>query len=193
MKPNLNYSLTVSATHILRLYLWDKLKTYMGDSWKPIPTGGGKISAIPIIPVQEQPEVQTSENPYIVYAYDVAVTTDLWQLQNETSMFTIYSQSPATIASTTRLMQRLFNKWDESAQDVNRWIRSEDGLGKFSIGDSEYDQWIDEVKNFKFRFIRVAGVLGTDPATQEAGRLNSSITIESSFIERDMRIENNNK
>lgn len=183
-----NHSLTVSGSHIVRLYLWDKLQESMGEVWRPI----GNNNAIPIIPAQEQPEFQTSEQPYMVYAYSHDMTTDLWQLQEESMAITMYSQSPARVAATGKLIKRIFNKWDESAQDVNAWIRSSDGLGKYKTGQSEYDQWIDEVENFNFKFIRLLGITGPQPAEGEGSRVDSTVSINMSYIEKEMKESSNN-
>src|SRR5699024_3208010 len=108
----------MSASHVVRLYLWDMLRANMPDTWAEVPS----LSDMPIIPTQEQPEEQTSGKPYIVYTYDYRATSDLWQIQEETMYLRILSQSAATIAATTKLMVRVFNRMDESAWDINDWI-----------------------------------------------------------------------
>lgn len=186
----INHSLTMAASHIVRIYLWDKLTEHMPDTWSL--SAGQNFSDMPIIPAQEQPEEQTSEKPYIVYIYDYMATSDLWQYQRESMSLRIFSQSPATIAATTKLCVRLFNKHDETAMDINEWLHSDDGLAKFAFGDSRYDQWIDEAKNFSFRTVTLSGTQGVQPAVGEGGRLDAIITIEIRYIEREMGLDNNN-
>lgn len=176
----------MSASHVVRLYLWELLTHNMPDTWS-LGEGQG-LSDMPIIPTQEQPEEQTSGRPYIVYTYDYMTTTDLWQLQSETVYFRIISQSAATVAATTKLMMRAFNRMDESAQDINRWIHSPTGLGKYKIpGDenAQYNTWMDEARNFQFKFTRVSGVTGAQPAASEAGRMDSIVSIEMRYVELD--------
>lgn len=180
------HSLIVSATYIVRLFLWDLLTEHMPSTWAEV----DELSDMPIIPTQEQPEEQTSGKPYIVYTYDYMSTSNLWQFQNETAYFRVISQSAATIAATTKLMIRVFNRLDDSARDINAWIHSQGafaggGLSKYATGNSEYDVWIEEVKNFQFKYTRLAGVTGTQPAASEAGRVDSIISIELHYVELD--------
>ena len=189
------HSLTVSATHIIRLYLWDMMQRFMSDTWVKIDTGQGL--KIPIIPVQEQPEAQTSDRPYIVYTYDMLSTGDLFQHQIEQAMFSIYSQSSAVVSATTKLMVRLFNKYDITAREINQWLHTEAGVYGKSLeqqktGNPDYDTWIDELRNFKFTTVNVAGVAGQQPSPGEAGRLDSLITIELNFVERDTSLDTTN-
>lgn len=191
-----NHSLTMAASHVVRLYLWDMLTEHMRYQWKP----GGEHGDIPIIPTQEQPEEQASGKPYIVYTYDYNMTTGLWQLQNETIYLRVISQSAATIAATTKLIMRVFNRMDESAVDINEWIRSPEGLGKYEIpgaDNAEYNVWMDEARNFQFKFTRISGVTGMQPAASEGGRSDSIISIELHYVELDhagngLSLESNN-
>lgn len=179
-----DHSLTVAASHVARLYLWDMMRKYMGDIWYPI-KGRGDAETIPIVAAQEQPELQASENPYIVYAYDILATTDLWQIQQESMALTIFTQSPARLSATSKLCVRLFNRRDESARDINRWLRNAEGLLKYETGDSQYDKWIDEFQNFRFLTTSVPNVQSVQPARGEAGRVDGTVTIDLKYVERN--------
>lgn len=182
----LKHSLSVSASHIVRLYLWDMMQDYMPDTWGMIDTGTGR--KIPILPVQEQPEQQTSNRPYIVYTYDVLPTSDVWQYQTESMYLVIFSQSSAVISSTTKLMTRLFNKYDVTAREINKWVQGPE-IEKYFEGAKE---WLDEYRNYRFKTVRVAGVAGQQPTPQEAGRVDSAITLELTYVELDMGMSSNN-
>lgn len=180
-----NHSLTVAASHVVRLYLWDMMREHMGDIWKPI--GTNKI--VPIVAAQEQPELQSSENPYIVYAYDYGITDDLWQLQNETMALTVFTQSPGRLAATTKLCMRLFNRRDESARDINAWMRrnpdsERPSLEKYRTGKPQYDDWLDEFRNFKFLTMR-SYATGVQPAPGEGRRVDGTIMVEMTYVERN--------
>lgn len=193
-----SYSLTAAASHVVNLYFWDMLAEHMPDTWKKIQVpneDGTTRRVIPIIPTQEQPEAQVSERPYIVYMYDIVSTSDLWQLQGETLVWRIFSQSPATIAATTKLATRLFNRFEETAYDINAWLHSETGFGKYydeSLDQYGYNDWMDDYRNFQFKTVSIAGVSGTQPSDSEGNRVDALVTIDLKFIEFKMEIANNN-
>ena len=172
-----NIDLKLSASGIVRLYLWDMLQTQLPDIWKPMAGGG-----IPIIPAQDQPETQVSENPYIVYVTDTMPTTDLFSLQTETMHLRIFSQSAGTLNRTVRLLSRLMNKWDVTARDLNRWTQHPDGRRKFPA------EWLDEVDNFQFKNIRLVSGVGIEPSGGEGKRMDTSVSLSITFIEREMSL-----
>lgn len=168
------------------------MQEFMGDTWKKVDTEHGL--KIPILPVQEQPEVQTSDKPYLIYTYDVLSTGDLYQHQIENAIFSIYSQSSAVVSATTKLMTRLFNKYDDTARDINRWLHTTQGahnrsLQAYVTGNPDDDMWIDELRNFRFTTVNVAGVAGQQPAPGEGGRVDSLITIELNYTEKIMALD----
>lgn len=176
-----DHSLTMAASHIINAYLWEMLTEHLGGMWRKIERGGTTV--VPILPAQEQPEVQDTDLPYMVYVYDYGNTGGLFQYQNETLTLRLFSSSASVIAATTKLCMRLFNKYDESAFDVNTWLMSRD---EHRTGDARRDKWIDEMQNFQFKTIHVSGTQGVQPTTNEDGRMDSIITIELEYIEFDM-------
>lgn len=177
-----NYDLKLSASLIVRLYLWDQLQVQLPDIWKPLEGGG-----IPIIPAQDQPETQVSSNPYIVYVADVLPTTDLFSYQRESMHLRIFSADPGVLNSTVRLISRLMNKWDITARDLNRWVRHDDGFGKYVAADyDDYNPWVEEAVNFQFKTIRVVSGVGIEPSGGEGKRMDTSMSLEIGFIEKQM-------
>ena len=187
-----DYSLTINGTYILRLYLWSMLRKYMPEHWDFIQNeSGANELVIPIIPHQDQPETQRSEKPYMVYTYDFSETGDLFQYQRETFTVRIYSQSTATLAATTKFIMRLFNRYDESAFDVNAWLHDlvpgRDTIeSDYMTGRPEFDKWIDEAKNYIFKVVKVSGVEGAQPTTGEGNRVDAMIVIDMEYVEKDM-------
>ena len=168
------YDYQITAAHIVRLYFWDHIQKQLGGLWADF---NGQP---PIIPAQEQPELQASERPYMVYVYDTFATTDVWQIQTENVMFVIYTQSPRTITMTTKLASRIFNKFDVTAQEINAWMRAPDGLAA-QVSDPKI---LEQYRDFRFKTVRVAGITGVEPSREEGGRMNAAITIEAVFTER---------
>lgn len=177
-----NLDLTMAASHVIRLYLWDKLQQRLPAHWKKVTAAG--MLKIPIVPAQEQPELQDSGAAYIVYVYDYGPTGDLWQLENERLTLRVFSENAAVLSETTKLCRRLFNKWDESAMEVNRWLYAPDGLEKYKTGTTEYDQWMDEARNFLFKSIKVSGTQGVQPAPDEGGRTDTLIFLDLTYVEK---------
>lgn len=169
--------LKLSASGIVRLYLWDQLLAQLPEIWGGQLEGGG----IPIIPAQDQPETQVSDSPYIVYVADTLPTNDLFSYQREAMHFRVFSQSTGTINSTMRLFGRLMNKWDITARDLNRWVRHPDGLKKYLPAE-----WMDEARNFQFKTIRVVSAVGIEPSGGEGKRVDASMSLEVGFIEVNM-------
>jgi hypothetical protein len=170
----------------------------MEDIWQPLPRTG--VAGIPIIPAQEQPEVQSSENPYMVYIYDTNATSELYQMQSETLSLRMFSQSPSTIAATGKLCTKLFNRYDDSAFDINMWIvRGLTGPGgtdylphesfeAFSAAYGINSMWLDEVRNYRIKYTTISGIQGAQPAESEGGRVDSIVSIEINFIEIQDRV-----
>ena len=173
-----SYDYQITAAHIVRLYFWDHIQKQLGGLWAEF---NGQP---PIIPAQEQPELQASERPYMVYVYDTFATTDVWQIQTENVMFIIYTQSPRTITATTKLASRLFNKFDVTAQEINAWIQSPDGIIKYVPDGKDKQEILEQYRDFRFKTVRVAGITGAEPSREEGGRMNAAITIEAVFTER---------
>lgn len=176
-----SHSLTLTASHVIRLYLWDKLRKYMGDTWKPIQPNGSQ--GIPIIPAQDQPETQTTNSPYMVYVYDTHPASDVFVMQHESLSLRVFSQSPATLAATTKLCYRLFSRWDITAREINDWLVAPDGLAQYAVGNEQYDQWLDEARAIKFLTVQFMRGQGTQPADDEGGRVDAIITIDMDFVE----------
>ena len=178
----ISFDLQITAAHIVRLYFWHHIQKEIPELWAPIKTSIG--SQPPIITAQEQPELQASERPYMVYVYDTFATTDVWQIQTENVMFVIYTQSPRTITATTKLASRIFNKFDVTAQEINAWMQSPDGLIKYVPNVEKKQEILAQYKDFRFKTVRVAGITGAEPSREEGGRMNAAITIETVFTER---------
>ena len=128
----------IDAVFELRKFLWEELKLnnifdineYYSDNI------GSEI--IPIIPVQQAPELNQflSGKKHIVYDKVGTTYDDIWLICNEKVMFTIYSTDIMDIYEIRNLMTDLFRRMDDSAKDANQ-ARSTDKIKFHSIYLSE--------------------------------------------------------
>jgi hypothetical protein len=144
----------------LRKFLWSQLKSnniftdtdYYSDNI------GQEI--IPIIPVQQSPEMNQflSGKKHIVYDKIGLSYEENWAICCEQILFTIYSTDVSEINEIRNLMTDLFRRMDESARDTN--------------AHSEIS------KKFKFFSIFVADISPTAPSEELAGFLSADVVLE---------------
>jgi hypothetical protein len=153
-----NYKL--DAMFEIRKYLWDSLVSYnVFDPEEYYSDSLGDV-IIPIIPVQQSPEMNQflSGKKHIVYDKVGLSYEDNWLICCEQLLFTIYSTDVSEIAEIRNLMTDLFRRMDDSARDVNR-------------SDNINDK-------FKFHSIFIADISPTAPSQELQGFLSEDITLE---------------
>ena len=119
----------------LRKYLWSQLKSnniftdtdYYSDNI------GQEI--IPIIPVQQSPEMNQflSGKKHIVYDKIGLSYEENWAICCEQILFTIYSTDVSEINEIRNLMTDLFRRMDDTAEDINNFIGSNSPFIFFSV------------------------------------------------------------
>ena len=153
-----NYKL--DAIYELRKYVWDELKKseifdihdYYSDNI------GQEI--IPIIPVQQSPELSQflSGKKHIVYDKIGISYDDIWLICNEQILFTIYTTDFSEINEIRNIMVDLFRRMDESAKDVN------------------YSDVTSEL--FKFHTIYITEISPTAPSQEIQGFLATDVVLD---------------
>ena len=148
------------AMYDLRQFIWTNLQDsgiidkddYYSDNL-------GK-SIVPILPVQQQPEMNQFLNnkTHIVYDKVGMSYEDNWMICNEQILFTIYDSDYAKINEIRNLMVDLFRRMDESAGDLNRYS----GLSE----------------KFKFHSIYIADISPTSPSEEIQGFLSADVVLE---------------
>jgi len=144
----------------LRKYLWDQFTTigifdieeYYNDA-----TNG---YVIPILPVQQQPEMNQffSGKKHLVYD-KIGMTQDLnYLISTEKILFTIYSPDLLDLSEIRNFMTDLFRRMDESASDVN----------DFPLKSNK----------FKFHSIYIVDISATSPSMELQGMLAADIVME---------------
>lgn len=144
----------------IRKHLWGQLKEvgiidqtdYYSDNI------GEEI--VPIIPVQQQPELNQflSGKTHIVYDKVGISYEDNWAICCEQILFTIYSTDVSEVVQIRNLMMDLYRRMDESARDLN---------------------YTDEISDkFKFYSIYVADISPISPSDELAGFLSGEVVLE---------------
>lgn len=146
----------LNAVHGANQYLWQNLKTELG--WAESDYNG----LVPITPVQQQPEFIGFNKPFLVYAYSVdPIGTSTWE-KSETVSYSIYSADESDIRECINVMVKLFKNYDTSADELNTFVNS-------SLSD--------KYSKFDYKYIRIAGASGSQPAEQEGGRMDGLVIV----------------
>jgi hypothetical protein len=143
----------------LRKYLWDQLvdaEIFNPDDYYSENIGD---AIIPIIPVQQSPEMNQflSGKTHIVYDKIGSTYEDNWMICCEKISFTIYSVDFAEINIIRNMMVDVFRRMDDSAKDLNR-SRSTDKL--------------------IFHNTLILEMSPTEPSTELAGFLAADVILE---------------
>ncbi len=113
---------TIDAMYEIRKHLWQELilnslvdpNSYYSDNLGE--------SIIPIIPVQQAPELNQflSGKTHIVYDKIGSTYEENWMICCEKLSFTIYSVDHSEINAIRNMMMDVFRRMDDSARDLNR-------------------------------------------------------------------------
>ena len=133
---------------------------------------------IPIMPTQEQDIFKTkfvlnraNPLPYIVYDLDtVGYGTD-WMICEERLTFKIYSNSFSKVLTITNLMVDLFRRFDDSAKDLNKYVKT-----------------LNTNSPFRYHYFALTEANSPNPAEELDGRLEADIAIVYSYS-RDLNTE----
>lgn len=112
----------IDAMFELRKFLWKELKaTGIFDAQDYYSDNLG-TEIIPIIPVQQSPEIDQFLNgkKHIIYDKIGLSYEENWLICCEKVLFTIYSTDVTEIYEIRNLMVDLFRRMDESARDANK-------------------------------------------------------------------------
>jgi hypothetical protein len=156
MTTDYNYDVMLD----LRKHLWSQLKSNSLFDASDYYSDNLGEELIPIIPVQQQPEMNQflSGKKHIVYDKIGMSYEDNWVISCEQILFTIYSTDISEINQIRNLMMDLYRRMDESARDANSY----NGISQ----------------KFKFYSIFVADVSPTAPSEELAGFLSADIILE---------------
>lgn len=144
----------------IRSHLWNELKANGIFNVRDYYSDNIGEDIIPIIPVQQMPEMNQflSGKKHIVYDKIGMSYEDNWVICCEQILFTIYSTDISEINEIRNLMTDLYRRMDESARDTNYY----DGISQ----------------KFKFYSIFIADISPTSPSEELSGFLSTDIVLE---------------
>jgi hypothetical protein len=156
MTTDYNYDVMLD----LRKHLWSQLKANNMFEASDYYSDNLGEELIPIIPVQQQPEMNQflSGKKHMVYDKIGMSYEDNWVICCEQILFTIYSTDISEINQIRNLMMDLYRRMDESARDTNLYS----GISQ----------------KFKFYSIFVADISPTAPSEELAGFLSADVVLE---------------
>jgi hypothetical protein len=149
----------IDAMFELRKFLWNQLKEYNIFDQEDYYSDNLGSEIIPIMPVQQLPEMDQFLNgkKHIVYDKIGMSYEENWLICCEKVLFTLYSTDITEIYEMRNLMIDLFRRMDESAKDVNA-SRGTDKL--------------------IFHSIHVVETSPIDPSTEIQGFLSTDVILE---------------
>lgn len=153
MVVNKKWDLT--GVHGVNKYLWSKLQSEL--EWNASNYGG----LIPIVPAGQQPELNNTSAPYIVYNYSHQSSGDAdFYIQEEQIAYAVYSSEEVDVRRAINLIVEYFRREDESAQALNDWISANGSV---------------ENKRFDYKHTKVISSYGAQPPISEGGRQDGSV------------------
>lgn len=112
----------------------------------------------PIYPVQQSPESNKSNLPFMTYTTRTTTFNDFWWRHVEDVAYTIWSTSIDTANETAAELIDLMRRMDDSAEELNDFTHSQG-----------YD-------DFRFYYIRLISATSPSPTDSEGGRYGQPVT-----------------
>ena len=182
--PDKKYSFF--GVHALRLFMWGILQDEL--DWKKSDYRG----AIPILTPGQQQEFNDHSSPYIVYSFATGGSGQDWLMREEQAVFTIYGGDEAQIREVLGLFHAHFEAYDESAQNVNKWLEDNAPLRYFEteevpvvdggvpVVDIHGNPVTEELKKeplprIDFKSIRLTSLVSPQPVVIEGGKTSGLI------------------
>jgi hypothetical protein len=142
--------------------LWKELKDNGALVESDYPIVGGK-RLMPIFPTQEDETknlISNPEAPYLVYDFDTMSYDVEWVICKERLTFKIYAPDFDKVIEIMNIMLDLFRRFDESAANVNTYVKS-----------------VNPTSPFRYKYFSLTEANSPDPADELAGRLEADISI----------------
>lgn len=142
--------------YLLRAYIWQLLKhnTDMDES--------DYDGLTPIVPVSDEPKLQETGKPYLIYGYVIQPTERGMNFCRHGSMtLGIYATDFSKLTQILRILHTAFDREDEAARDVN-----------------EFTSTIPQFIGLRFGTISVGFGEGPQPEETEGGREYALINLQ---------------
>lgn len=152
----------INAAHLLRLYAWELLSA---NGVLSIINANGK-DWVPIIPIEDEPELRDSGKAYIIYGWSENEENGLHMIQRGNMSFRIIAEDSNQLSYITNVLTMGFRNEDETANSVNWWA---------SLSDYDF-------KGLRFTWVKTILVESADPATAEGGQVEGSVMVGYRYI-----------
>jgi hypothetical protein len=155
-----------SAAYDIIKYIWSKIVAdgvLILTDYNIAAGNNAILTVVPIIPVQEVPEIvnHIGDKPYLVYDYSMlgeSIThTPVWMVSRDELVFSIYSPDQAKIVEIINWFSNEFRRRDESANTVNVW----GGLSN----------------NFYFYHTNIISAMASAYTDEESGRMVGEVVL----------------
>lgn len=142
--------------YALNQYIWKILQEKL--EWTTI------NGAVPVTAAGDPPQFHNYNQPYLTYAYSAETVSESFWNNIEVVTYTVFAQSVKETNAATTLINRALRRFDESATDVNYWIR------QYPVFQGVHFQWT-QVLNTK----------SADPSAVQGEKTDGLISIRYAF------------
>lgn len=150
----------ISGTPGVNKWFWSLINTELG--WETTDYRG----LTPIVPSEQQPEMNDFGKPYVVYSAAIQATNTMYLVQEEQIAYTIYSEDQLSIRQAVNLGYNYMNRYDDAAKDLNRYL---------SVWGSPAD------KKFDYKYLRVLTATMPDASDEEGGIQSGMLIIRACY------------
>lgn len=152
----------VNPVYLIVHYAAKVLNTNDPDTWSPSNYG----DKVPIVPLSEEPDLSQYTGPHIVYGYALDATGDLHARKGGSVTLAVYDQNFRRLTKTMNILQKAFERQDESAKDINKFTSSR-------VGTETQSPFL----GIRFGTVSLGFVEGGIPEDTEGGRQSALINI----------------
>ena len=157
--------MSVAPTFALRSYIWAVLKAEEPQTWIESNYGG----LVPIVPLNEEPELNEFPGPRIIYEYALQERGDMYYRGRGSMTFAIRDNNYRRLTRTMNIIDEALSRQDESAHDVNDYL---DRMAASTVNDF----------NVSFGNIRLSFAESGTPETEEGGPQVGVVNVTFSYF-----------
>lgn len=125
----------------------------------------------PVVPSSMYSDFASQTKPFMVYGFSRGTSRQNWYWENENLAYTVWGGTPAAVTDVIVALVEAFQRQDESAKDVNKWIR---GGGRPTSSPTSYD-------HLMFTNFTVTSAQGPGPERNQDGKVDGLVIINYSF------------
>lgn len=151
----------IIPAYILRLYLWEILREA-----EALALVNGKI---PLIPLEDEPELSDAGKSYIIYGYAENESATLEEIRRGTFAIRVIAVNTNELDRIISIASRAFESSDVATEAVNRFSSAFTGKA---------------LEGIRFTQVKAAHVEGFNAAPAESGPVEGMLTVSYRYINR---------